>query len=49
MPQTGGGVFGCRPVETVGAPYAVVCEGEQTTDWAVGRRALSAVVAGGSI
>ena len=39
-------VFGCRLVETVGAPYAVVCESQQTRTGAIGRRGLSAVVMG---
>ena len=40
------GVFGCRAVETVGAPYAVVSEYQQTIAGAIGRRGLSAVMGG---
>ena len=40
------GVFGCRPVETVGAPYAVVSEYLQNKAGAIGRRGLSAVRGG---
>ena len=40
------GVFKCRPVETVAAPYAVVSEHQQTKAWAIGRRGLSAVMNG---
>ena len=40
------GVFGCRPVETVGEPYAVVREYQQTIAGALGRRGLSAVMGG---
>ena len=40
------GVFGCRPVETVGAPDAVVSKYQRTKTGAIGRRGLSAVVGG---
>ena len=40
------GVFGCRPVETVGAPNAVVSKCQQTKAGAIGRRGLSAVMGG---
>ena len=40
------GVFGCRPVESVGAPYAVVSEYQQTKAGAIGRRGLGAVMGG---
>ena len=40
------GVFGCRSVETMGAPYAVVGEYQQTKAGAIGRRGLSAVMGG---
>ena len=43
IPQTGG-VFACRPVETMGAPYAVVSGYQQTKAEAIGRRGLSAVM-----
>ena len=41
-----GGVFGCRPVETVGAPDAVVSKYQQTKAGAIGRRGLRAVMGG---
>ena len=40
------GVFGCRPVETVGAPDAVVSKYQQTKAGAIGRKGLSAVMGG---
>ena len=40
------GVFGCRLVESVGAPDAVVSKYHQTKAGAIGRRGLSAVVGG---
>ena len=40
------GIFGCRPVETVGALYAVVSEYQQTNARVIGRRGLSAVMSG---
>ena len=40
------GVFGCRPVETVGAPDAVLGKNQRTKAGAIGRRGLSVVVGG---
>ena len=40
------GAFGCRPIETVGAPDAVVSKYQQTKAGAIGRRGLSAVMGG---
>ena len=40
------GVFECRPVEAVGAPYAVVSEYQQIKAGVIGRRGLSAVMGG---
>ena len=40
------GVFWCRPVETVGAPDAVVSKYQQTKAGAIRRRVLSEVMGG---
>ena len=37
-------VFGCRPIETVGAPYAVVSEYQQIKAGVIGHKGLSAVI-----